>query len=136
MKYALLVIAGYMILATGCRTSVNTTENYYKEGRMNIVEDTRVDTDPSLAGRVAVTLLNERTAENGFKQVQIRFTNFSNSRQQVNCQVEWFDMDGMRVTTATGGWRDISFEAREDKFIPFTAPNARAKDFIIKLISK
>ena len=136
MKYALLAIAGYMILATGCRTSVNTTENYYKEGRMNIVEDSRVVTDPSMAGRVGVTLLNERTAENGFMQLQVRFTNFRNDRQLVSYQIEWFDADGMNVTTASGGWRDLFLEAREDRFIVTTAPNARAKDFIIKLINK
>ena len=135
MKYALLLIAGCVALA-GCRTSVNTTENYYKEGRMNIVEDSRIVTDPSMAGRVAVTLLNERTAENGFKQVQIRFTNFRNTRQQVSYQLEWFDLDGMRVSTATGGWRDLPIEAREDRFLDFVAPNDRAKDFIIKLINK
>ena len=136
MKYALLLVAGCAILATGCRTSVNTTENYNKAGRMQIVEDTRVVTDASMAGRVAVTLLNERTAENGFMQLQVRFTNFRNTRQVVTYQLEWFDADGMNVTTASGGWRDLVLEAREDRFITTTAPNARAKDFIIKLINK
>jgi len=103
---------------------------------MQIVEDTRVVTDASMAGRVAVTLLNERTAENGFMQLQVRFTNFRNTRQVVSYQLEWFDADGMNVTTASGGWRDLVLEAREDRFITTTAPNARAKDFIIKLINK
>ena len=135
MKYALLLAVGCVALS-GCRTSVNTTEGYDKAGRMNIVEDARVDTDPSMAGRVGVTLINDRIAPNGFKQVQIRFTNFRNSRQLVSYQVEWFDLDGMMVSTATGGWRDLPIEARENRFEVFTAPNAQAHDFIIKLINK
>ena len=137
MKYVscVLLVAGCVVLA-GCRTSVNTTENANKEGRMNIVEDSRVTTDPSMAGRVAVTLINDTIKENGFKQTQIRFTNFRNSSQSVKYQLTWFDEDGMSVTTATGGWKTLLLEARQSKFITFVAPNARAKDFVIELINK
>ncbi|MCL1857025.1 MAG: YcfL family protein [Kiritimatiellaeota bacterium] len=134
MKYALLIL-GCVALA-GCRTSVNTTEGYYKYGRMSVVEDFRVDTSPRLASRVGVTLINDRIAENGFRQIQIRLTNFTNSRQRVMYQMEWFDESGMRVVTATGGWRDITLEARDSEFINFTPPTERAKDFIFRLEAK
>jgi len=42
----------------------------------------------------------------------------------------------MSVTTATGGWVNLPLEARQSRFITFTAPNARAKDFVIELINK
>ena len=137
MKYQKFRIA-FLLLGllalTGCRTSVNTVENAEKSASRDIVKDKRVVTDPSL--RVNVTAINERTAPNGFKQIQIELTNRRNSDVSVFYSVEWFDENGMAVPTGTGGWVDTPFVARESKFVVLTAPTAMAKDFRIKLVNR
>lgn len=134
MKYGIILAAAAVLLTAGCRTSVNTVESADKAGIIQPVRDKRVMTDSSLAKRVNVTAIVERTAANGFRQIQVQYTNFRNSDQTVFVSVEWFDANGMRVTTAGGGWMQQHFMARESRYIIYTAPTPEAKDFMIKLI--
>ena len=132
------LLAGALILAamTGCRSAVNTVENDDKTGVTNIIEDKRVITDGTLERRVTVSAINERKAPNGFKQIQIQLTNRKNTIQTIFYTVEWFDADGMKVTTASGGWTQQQFMARESLYIVLTAPTINANDFIIKLMER
>lgn len=132
------LIAGALVLAamTGCRTAVNTVENADTTGVSNIIEDKRVITDSTLERRVTVTAINDRRAPNGFKQIQIQLTNRKNTIQTIFYNVEWFDMDGMKVTTAGGGWTQQQFMPRESLYIVLTAPTINANDFIIKLMER
>lgn len=134
MKHGIILAVAAALLTAGCRTSVNTVENADKAGIIQPVRDKRVVTDASMARRVNVTAIIERTAANGFRQVQVQYTNFKNSEQTVFVSVEWFDVNGMRVTTAGGGWMQQQFMARESRFTVYTAPTPEAKDFTIKLI--
>lgn len=134
MKHPLFFCTLALLAATGCRTAVNTTENADKAAVIQTVRDKRVITDETMDHRVNVTAINERTAPNGFKQIQIQLTNRRNSIQTIFYSVEWFDANGMRVTTAGGGWTQQQFMARESLFIVLTAPMAAAKDFVIKLM--
>lgn len=135
MKHGIILAVAAVLLTAGCRTSVNTVESADKAGIVQPVRDKRVVTDPSMAHRVNVTAIIERTAANGFRQIQVQYTNFRNSEQTVFVSVEWVDATGMRVTTAGGGWMQQQFMARESRFILYTAPTPTAKDFTIKLIA-
>ena len=126
-----VVLLGFL---TGCRTSVNTVENAEKSGVRQPVEDKRVITDKSL--KISVTALNERTAANGFKQIQFELTNASNYDRSVFYKVEWYNEDAMLITTGTGGWVEKPFVARESISVVATAPSAMAKDFRIKLVNR
>lgn len=136
MKTTLIAASLLMLSMTACRTAVNTVENADTVGVSNIIEDKRVITDGTLERRVNVTAINERVAPNGFKQIQVQFTNRKNTMQTIFYTVEWFDADGMKVTTAGGGWTQQQFMPRESLYIVFTAPNINANDFLIKLMER
>jgi len=134
MKKTLIACSLLMLAMTACRTAVNTVENADTVGVSNIIEDKRVITDGTLKRRVDVTAINDRKAPNGFKQIQIQLTNRRNTLQTIFYNVEWFDADGMKITTAGGGWTQQQFMARESLYIVLTAPTINANDFIIKLM--
>lgn len=136
MNKSIIACSLLMLATTACRTAVNTVENADTEGVSNIIEDKRVITDSTLERRVNVTAINERKAPNGFKQIQIQLTNRRNTIQTIFYNVEWFDMDGMKVTTAGGGWTQQQFMARESLYIVFTAPTINSNDFVIKLMER
>jgi uncharacterized protein YcfL len=136
MNKTLIACSLLMLAMTACRTAVNTVENADTIGVSNIIEDKRVITDGTLKRRVDVTAINDRKAPNGFKQIQIQLTNRRNSIQTIFCNVEWFDADGMKITTAGGGWTQQQFMARESLYIVLTAPTINANDFIIKLMER
>lgn len=136
MKKTLIACSLLMLAMTACRTAVNTVENADTVGVSNIIEDKRVITDATLKRRVDVTAINDRKATNGFKQIQIQLTNRRNTIQTIFYNVEWFDADGMKITTAGGGWTQQQFMARESLYIVLTAPTINANDFIIKLMEK
>lgn len=123
------------VALTGCRTSVNTVENADKSGMPNFIQDRRVVTDERMAHRVNVTAINTMTTDAGLLRVQVLLANRSNSQQTVFHSLEWYDDDGMAVSTASGGWTQQQFMARETRAFTFTAPNPRAKDFVIKLMA-
>lgn len=134
MKKTLIACSLLMLAMTACRTAVNTVENADTIGVSNIIEDKRVITDGTLKRRVDVSAINDRKAPNGFKQIQIQLTNRRNTLQTIFYNVEWFDADGMKITTAGGGWTQQQFMARESLYIVLTAPTVNANDFIIKLM--
>lgn len=136
MKKTLIACSLLLVAMTGCRTAVNTVENAETVGVSNIIEDKRVVTDGTLVSRVDVTAINERKAPNGFRQIQVQLTNRRNTIQTIFYNVEWFDMDGMKVTTAGGGWTQQQFMPRESLYIVCTAPTINANDFIIKLMER
>lgn len=131
----LLLTAG-IVAVVGCSgPTVNTVENAAKSATMTIIQDARVDTDPSFADDFGVVRIN--TAENvaGLLRVQLEMENFSRDRVQVNAAVEWYDGSAMRIDTAGGGWQQYVFEPRESRSILFTAPTRDARDFRLKLIN-
>ncbi len=134
MKKNLIACALLMLGMSACRTAVNTVENADTIGVSNIIVDKRVVTDSTLKRRVDVTAINDRKAANGFKQIQIQLTNRRNTLQTIFYTVEWFDADGMKITTAGGGWTQQQFMAHESLYIVLTAPTINANDFIIKLM--
>jgi uncharacterized protein YcfL len=124
------------LLVSGCRTTVNTVENADKVGVREMVNDKRVISDRTLENRVGVVAINQKQTEAGFLRIQLEFYNFKNTIQSFFYTVEWFDADGMRVETATGGWAEQQIMARESLFLTFTAPSPRAKDFVVKMVER
>ena len=131
------VMSGLLVCValTGCRTSVNTVENADKSGMPNFIQDRRVITDERMAHKVNVTAINTASTDNGFLRVQVLLANHSNSQQTVFHSLEWYDEDGMVVSSASGGWTQQQFMPRETRAFTFTAPNPRVKDFVIKLMA-
>ena len=61
-----LSLAGVALLAVaGCRTSMNTIENAQKEGQRQMISDSRVITDSSLARKVSFVGINQTMKPGG-----------------------------------------------------------------------
>lgn len=125
-----------VLLTAGCATTVNTVENADKAGVREMVRDKRVVSDRTLENRIAVVGINQAQTPGGFLRVQLEFYNLKRTVQSFFYTLEWFDADGMRIETATGGWTEQQILARESLFLTFTAPSPRAKDFVLKMVER
>jgi len=130
----LLPLAGIGLLAlTGC-TTVNTVENADKQGQRQMVTDQRAITDASLDRKVSIVGVNQSMTPGGLLKVQVELENRTRSLQRFNYRFEWFDANGMQVTTVASALLPDQIEGKESKFIFGVAPNPNCKDFRVKFI--
>lgn len=124
----------FLLLAVGCATqSVNTVEREDPVGTANVIEDRRIVTDTTLGRNLSVVRVNEGTASGDLARVQVLLRSNRNKPMTVNYRFEWYDLDGMLVTTASGSWKSFRLMGKEQKAISSIAPNPRAVDFVLKL---
>jgi uncharacterized protein YcfL len=130
----LLLLAGIGLLAlTGC-TTVNSVENADKQGQRQMVTDQRAITDASLDRKVSIVGVNQSMTPGGLLKVQVELQNRTRSLQRFNYRFEWFDANGMQVTTVASALLPDQIEGKESKFIFGVAPNPNCKDFRVKFI--
>ena len=129
-----LPLAGIILLAAGCRTSVNTIENAQKEGQRQMVSDQRVITDASLAKKVSFVGVNQAMTPGGLLKVQIELLNRKRSLQRFSYQFQWFDANGMQINNVASPTIPDQIEGGESKFISSVAPTPACKDFRVKFI--
>ena len=133
----LVCLAALALVGVGCTsTTVNTLENTERQGERQAVRDTRVITDGSLNRKARVVGLTSSTAPNGIMRLQVEVMNLSRGVQTFFYNLEWFDLNGMQVTTAGAGWTERQVMGREIATLQVTAPSPACKDFRIKLIEK
>jgi uncharacterized protein YcfL len=131
----LLPLAGVALLAVaGCRTSMNTVENAQKEGQRQMISDSRVITDGSLARKVSFVGVNQSMTPGGLLKVQIELLNRSHSSKQFSYHFEWFDANGMLIQNVVSPTVADQIEGGESKFISAVAPAPVCKDFRAKFI--
>lgn len=134
MKYKFLALgaalAGFLSL-TGCST-VNTVENANKVGMRQMVADKRITTDPELSRAARVVGVNITNGE--FLKVQVEVVNLTMSVQRFNYQFEWFDLNGMQVTSPGAGYVTRQIEGQETLYLTGVAPTAACRDFRLKLL--
>ena len=131
-----LSLAGALLLAvSGCKTSVNSVENAQKSGQRQMVADQRAITDKSLANKVSIVGVNSAMTPGGFLKVQIELLNNTRSFQRFSYHFEWFDANGMQITTLAPVEVPDQIQGGEDKFISSMAPTADGRDFRVKFIA-
>ncbi|MGA2279867.1 MAG: YcfL family protein [Verrucomicrobiota bacterium] len=131
----LLPLAGVaLLILSGCRTSVNTIENAQKEGQRQMISDSRVITDGSLARKVSFVGVNQTMTPGGLLKIQIELLNRKHSLQRFSYQFQWFDASGMQLTTVASPTIPDQIEGGESKFISSVAPTPACKDFRVKFI--
>jgi uncharacterized protein YcfL len=139
MKTPLLFIPGALVAATlfygGCAT-VNTIEPAQTVAQRQVLSDKRVVTDTWLYNRVRPIGLNVATVSTGFLKVQVEVQNRSSFVQAFAYRIEWFDANGMVISTPTTVWIDRQIHGGETMPITGIAPTDTAKDFRIKFIAK
>jgi uncharacterized protein YcfL len=130
-----LPLAGIVLLAVaGCRTSVNSIENAQKEGQRQMISDSRVITDGSLARKVSFVGVNQTMTSGGLLKVQIEVLNRKRSLQRFSYQFEWFDASGMQINNVVSPTVPDQIEGGESKFISAVAPTPACRDFRVKFI--
>ncbi len=132
----LLPLAGAALLAvTGCHNSVNSIENAQKEGQRQMISDSRVITDSSLARKVSFVGINQSMTPGGLLKVQIELLNRKRSLQSFSYQFEWFDASGMLLNNVASPTISDQIEGGESKFITSMAPTPDCRDFRVKFIA-
>ena len=129
-----LSLAGIGLLALSGCTTVNTVENADKQGQRQMVTDQRAITDASLGRKVEIVGVNTAMTPGGLLKVQVELQNRTRSLQRFNYRFEWFDANGMQVTTVASALLPDQIEGKESKFIFGVAPNPNCKDFRVKFI--
>lgn len=121
---------------TGCSSkSMNTVERAQPAGEAMMVSDKRILTDASLNRRARILSVNEAMTPGGLLQIQVQVMNTTSSLKRVNYRFEWFDQNGMQVSTpANAALNQIQIDGKETKFISSIAPTHACRDFRLKLI--
>ncbi len=127
---ALFVIA---LALGGCHNPINSVENAQKEGQRTMVADQRVVTDTGLNKSVSVVGLNTDMTPGGVLKVQAELLNRTKSFHRFSYRFEWFDINGMQLTTVMTITVADQIEGGESKFISAVAPTSACKDFRLKL---
>jgi uncharacterized protein YcfL len=128
-------IVGALLLAvSGCKTSVNSVENAQKTGQRQMVSDQRAVTDSGLGKKISIVGVNSAMTPGGFLKVQIELLNTTRSFQRFSYHFEWFDANGMQLSTLTTAEIPDQIEGGEDKFISSLAPTPACRDFRVKFI--
>ena len=70
----------------------------------------------------------------GFLKVQVELLNNTRSPQNFSYQFEWFDANGMQITTLAPVTVPDVIQGGEDKFISSVAPTPACRDFRVKFI--
>ncbi len=123
-----------LLAVSGCKTTVNSVENAQKEGQRQMVSDSRVITDGSLAKKVSIVGVNTGMTPGGLLKVQVELLNTTRSYQAFNYRFEWFDASGMQMNNIASALMPSTIEGKESKFISAVAPTPACRDFRLKLI--
>jgi uncharacterized protein YcfL len=131
-----LTLAGVLLLLAvcGCSNSMNSVENAQKSGQRQMVPDQRAVTDKGLASKVSIVGVNSAMTPGGFLKVQIELLNTARSLQRFSYHFEWFDANGMQLSTLTSAEIPDEIQGGEDKFISSVAPTPACRDFRVKFI--
>lgn len=130
---ALFALAAGFAALTGCTTNVNTVERASPQAQPNYVADKRVVTDASLSGALRVNSVNQAVVSGNLLKVQAQLENLKSSVRAFNYRIEWYDQDGMLVSSPTEGWKLVRLQGRETTSISAVAISPRAVDFVLKL---
>lgn len=122
------------LLLAGCKTTMNTVERANPSGQKTMVADKRVLTDASLARKVYIVGVNEAPTPGGMLQVQFEVANQTNSRQRFNYAIQWFDANGIQISSTTPMVMPCMLEGRETRFFSAVAPTPTAKDFRVQFL--
>jgi uncharacterized protein YcfL len=133
MKTKLAALCVVALALGGCHNPINSVENAQKEGQRTMVADQRVVTDTGLNKSVSVVGINTAMTPGGVLKVQAELLNRTKSLHRFSYRFEWFDINGMQLTTVMTTTVPDQIEGGESKFISAVAPTPACKDFRLKL---
>jgi uncharacterized protein YcfL len=134
MKTKLLVLSVAAVALAGCHNPMNSVENAQKTGQRAMVSDQRVVNDVGLSRAVSVVGVNTATTPGGVLKVQVELLNRTKSLHRFTYRFEWFDANGMQISSLSSAVMADQIEGGESKFISAIAPDTNCKDFRLKLL--
>lgn len=122
------------LLAVGCQ-SVNTVERAQPLAAPNPLLSKVEITDSFLANRVEVVDVNQAYVSGDLLKVQVEVQSISNHYRSINYRYLWIDENGMAIDSPAPVWRSAQLPAGGMAFLSDVAPNPRAVDFKLQIIS-
>jgi len=135
MKSITLVAAlAALAFTAGCQTeNVNTVERAAPNAQPNYVADKRVVTDASLAGKIQVLNVSQAIVSGDHLKIQVRVENKRNHGITFRYRIEWYDAQGMIISSPTDLWKTHQVQGRESGVVEAVATSPKAVDFVIKI---
>jgi len=143
MKLAKFALAASLAAASGCVSSVNTTENADKNMTPTHIADARFVTDGFLRDRLALLNVRFSPAPGGLQQVQVEAMSLrvgfwdqvaGPDRYHIRYKFTWFDNNGMAVSTPLSDWQDKWILPGETVQFQSVAPSRQCNDFRLNLM--
>ncbi|HXI83923.1 MAG TPA: YcfL family protein [Verrucomicrobiae bacterium] len=134
-SWSSLVAVAATAFLSSC-ASVNTVQRQDPVGNRQMVPDRRVITDQTLDRMVSVIGVNEATISTGLLKIQVELLNRSTSSQNFAYLIEWFDANGMIVSSTSSRWMNRQILPGQTVDITAIAPSESVKDFRIQLARK
>ena len=132
-KRSLLCLIAIPFILSGCRASVASVERARPIGAPQVVEDRRIQPDPTLRGKIAIVQVNEGVVSGNLCKVQALLRNQKLSSLAINYAWEWYDTNGMLVNATSANWKQLAFAGAEQKAVTAVAPSPNAVNFVLKL---
>jgi uncharacterized protein YcfL len=133
IRFLKLLPLGLALLTPACE-SMNTTEPAHPVGQKQMIADKRITTDPSLNRRVRIIGVNTAESPEGYLKVQVELQNTTRSLQNFNYRFEWYNLEGMEVSSSAQAFIPKQVEGGESIYVSAMAPTTTCKDFRLKLI--
>ncbi|MCH8474484.1 MAG: YcfL family protein [Opitutales bacterium] len=125
----LFVSIAIALLFSACNAPVRMAEPADWESERDYVQ-----MDQSLQGQVVIKDVNRSEVSGNLLQVQAEVQNTSRRMTRFNYAFEWFNEDGILITSPPVTWKTRQIEGNESIFLTAVAPNPEAKDFRLKVM--
>jgi uncharacterized protein YcfL len=97
------------------------------------VADRRITIDKDVTDRIQVISVNTTTVGSDMLKVQVELLNKTEKLQRFVYQFEWYDRDGMQMSTLSSLMPD-EVDPGQSKFISGVAPTPSVTDFRLRLM--
>lgn len=126
---ALLALLVSALFLSACGTPVRMAEPTRMEADRDYVQ-----MDRGLQGQVVILEINRSEVSGNLLQVQAEVQNTSRRMTRFNYAFEWFNQDGILITSPPVTWKTRQIEGNESIFLTAVAPTPQAKDFRLKVM--
>lgn len=133
---ALGAAAALLLAGAGCSTNqnaVNTVEPANPAYVERAIPDKRVIRDHETAKAVAVLKVIDGNTETGLARIGVEVQNLTRSVYRFNYRFDWFDSQGLPVSTPAATMLSQSIEAGQVFTLLSVAPTTNAKDFRLSI---
>ncbi|MGF1530031.1 MAG: YcfL family protein [Puniceicoccaceae bacterium] len=134
MKQSFVALLLVAFTLSGCKT-VNRSERAEPRARPAVVNDIRIEKDPSLADRLAIVQVAEDNSGE-FLRIQVSLESTSSRTRSYVYQFQWIEANGFEVTSPPAVWKQLRLAGGDRTAVAGVAPNPRVVDFRFKVLER